>query len=129
MRSRELYLIKPVETRILKYIDKCPPAISGQGGHNRTFAVACALIQGFALSVQEALPYMEEYNRRCVPEWRHKELMHKLSDAAKRSDRRGCGYLNSKTKKRGRARAARPPLPAMKYPSVRSPKWGGRNAL
>jgi hypothetical protein len=118
-----------MEARILKYLDKCPPAISGQGGHNRAYAVACTLVQGFALSVPEAAPYMQEYNRRCVPQWSHKELMHKISDAAKSSDRRGYGYLNSKISKRGGARAARPPLPPMKYPSIQSPKWSGRNSL
>jgi hypothetical protein len=116
-----------MEPRILKYLDQCPPAISGQGGHNRTFAVACILVHGFALSVSEALPYLQAYNQRCRPEWTHKELMHKLTDAAKRSDRRGYGYLNKKSGRK--SRSTRRPLTPIKYPNVRSPKWGGRNDL
>lgn len=116
-----------MEARILKYLDKCPPAISGQGGHNRTFAVACTLIHGFALSVSEALPYLQVYNERCAPRWSHKELMHKLNDATKRSDRRGYGYLNQKSRRRGRVvYRTPPPLPST---SGRSPKWSGRNSL
>ena len=113
-----------MEARIQKYLDKCPPAISGQGGHNRTFAVACALTHGFALSVTEALPYLQAYNERCRPSWSHKELMHKLTDAAKRSDRRGHSYLN--TQPRRKRQTVRRPIQA---PTVKSPRWAGRNAL
>jgi putative DNA primase/helicase len=118
-----------MESRITKYIDKCPPAISGQGGHNRTFSVACKLMQGFALSIHEAMPYMEHYNQQCEPLWSHKELMHKLTDAAKRSDRRGYGYLNTTEKSSGRVRKARRLKPPIQYTKVKSPKWSGRNAL
>ena len=32
------------------YLEKIPGAVSGQGGHPQTFAAACALVHGFALS-------------------------------------------------------------------------------
>ena len=77
---------------ILKYIGKIPGAISGKSGHNKTFAVACKLILGFDLSVYEALPYFIEYNKKCIPPWNKKELLHKLRDADKKIEVRG--YLN-----------------------------------
>jgi hypothetical protein len=63
------------------YVAKMPPAISGQGGHNKTFAVACRLIQGFGLTMEEAWPIIRAYNQRCVPPWKESELEHKLKDA------------------------------------------------
>jgi hypothetical protein len=86
-------------TRILNraaaYVAKMPSAISGQGGHDQTFAVACALVLGFGLTVDEAWPIMEVYNERCEPPWTDKELLHKLTDADKKPDERG--YLLSGT--------------------------------
>lgn len=67
--------------RIGKYIERCEPAIAGQCGHNRTFAVACTLVWGFGLSVSQALPYALEYNRRCMPPWSKRDLQRKLSQA------------------------------------------------
>ena len=71
--------------RARKYLAKIPPAISGQHGHDRTFHVACNLTHKFALSVDEALPIMQEWNEACQPPWSEKELLHKLEDAAKAS--------------------------------------------
>lgn len=58
-------------------------AVSGQKGHAATFGVACALVHGFALSIGEALPLMQEYNLRCQPPWSDAELHHKLHTAEK----------------------------------------------
>jgi hypothetical protein len=69
-----------------------PAAVSGAGGHDATFAVACALVRGFDLSIAEARPLMEEYSARCVPPWSGRELEHKLHQA-ERSGRGGRGYL------------------------------------
>jgi hypothetical protein len=71
--------------RILAYIDAMPPAISGQAGHNATWAVACALVRKFGLSESQAMPYMEHYNERCQPSWTTRELRHKLASANRRS--------------------------------------------
>jgi hypothetical protein len=81
--------------RARAYISKMPPAISGQGGHNQTFSVACKLVEGFNLSPDEAFPLIQEYNGRCLPSWSDQELQHKLADADKQA---GCngkprGYL------------------------------------
>ncbi len=70
--------------RITRYLDKCPPAVSGDGGHGRTFAVACALVWGFALDPETALELLaDHYNPRCTPPWSIAELQHKVEDANK----------------------------------------------
>ena len=71
-----------------RYIAKAAPAVSGQGGHDQTFSVACALIKGFDFSIAEARPLLQEYNQRCEPPWSEAELEHKLrsADAAADSD-------------------------------------------
>lgn len=67
--------------RARRYVAKMPPAISGQHGHDQTFAVACALIQGFGLPRAAAEPLLREYNARCQPPWSARELAHKLDSA------------------------------------------------
>ena len=67
-----------------RYLDKIPPAVSGAGGHNQTFRVACVLVQGFGLSLDEARPLMLEYSARCQPPWSEKDIDHKLRDAERR---------------------------------------------
>src|SRR4051812_39673427 len=78
--------------RARRYIAKCPPAISGQGGHNATFHVAAALGHGFALSDTDALALLSEFNRGCQPPWSPKELLHKIESVSRTNFRepRGC---------------------------------------
>jgi putative DNA primase/helicase len=80
---------KRILERASKYVAKIPPAVSGQRGHDQTFAAACSLVQGFALSVDEALPILTNYSQRCVPPWTEEELLHKLHDAEKQPGDRG----------------------------------------
>lgn len=75
------------------YLDKIPPAVSGAGGHNQTFRVACVLVQGFGLTIDEARPLMFEYSARCQPPWTEKDIDHKLRDAERTHNSKGCGYL------------------------------------
>jgi|GEM_PF-6170079 len=79
-------------TRAQKYVWKMPPAVSGQHGHDQTFAVAVTLLHGFALSEPEAWHVLCEYNERCSPPWSESDLRHKLTDA---------GRLNRHSKPRG----------------------------
>ncbi len=72
---------------IQKYIDKIEPAISGSGGHNQTFKVARILTNDFALSFNQAWPFLLSYNQRCLPPWSEHELKHKLSSALNASHR------------------------------------------
>jgi len=65
------------------YVDTIEGAVSGQGGHNKTFYVACKIrdrLKGL-LSPEECLPIMQSYNERCEPKWSDAELLHKLRSA------------------------------------------------
>jgi len=75
--------------RASKYLQRVPPAISGQGGHNRTYRVACVLVLGFNLSPEAAFPVLSQWNAACEPPWSDKELWHKLFDADKLTGPRG----------------------------------------
>ena len=79
--------------RARAYVAKIPPAISGQGGHSRTFHVACVLMHGFTLDIEEAVTVFQEYNHRCEPPWKDSQLRHKLLDALKTPSSRPQGYL------------------------------------
>jgi hypothetical protein len=45
--------------------------------------VAVALVRGFALHPDQALPFLQRDNQRCQPPWTEKELRHKLASADK----------------------------------------------
>jgi hypothetical protein len=64
------------------WIQKVPGAVSGQGGHNATYRVACHLVQRFGLSAAEAMPLFLEWNDTCKPPWRFNDLSRKLNDAS-----------------------------------------------
>jgi hypothetical protein len=74
------------DKRARSYLAKMPPSISGQQGHNRLYEAACRLVQGFGLSVADALPLLQEYNLRAEPSWEEADLLHKLEDAASQTD-------------------------------------------
>ena len=69
--------------RITAYLAGCPPAVSGNGGHIQTLKVATQLVIVFALGVDDAMPYLREYNKKCEPPWSEKKLLHKAAGAAK----------------------------------------------
>jgi putative DNA primase/helicase len=75
------------------YLDEKSGAISGQGGHPRTFDAACTLIKGFDFTIAEARPLLREWNRKCVPPWAEHELEHKLEEADRKPDDKPRGYL------------------------------------
>jgi hypothetical protein len=80
-------------SRITKYVKGCPAAKTGQHGHNLTFAIACTLINEYALLPEQALPFFRIYNRRCQPPWSESELTHKLAGAQKAKHKRPRGCL------------------------------------
>jgi hypothetical protein len=86
----------PVADRARRYVEKMPSAISGSGGHDALFPVACVLTNGFALSNEQAWSILQEYNARCQPPWSQRELRHKLSEA-KVSHLKPLGHLLRKT--------------------------------
>lgn len=100
--------------RAAAYLATLPPAISGQKGHCRTFRAACILIKGFNLSIAEARPILEDWNRGCDPPWSDRELEHKLKEAEKIPDDRARGWLlddRSRDRPTSPASPSRPPLP------------------
>ena len=82
-----------VVERARRYVARMPQAIAGSGGHNATFAVACALVHGFALDLADAWDVLCEYNLRCQPVWSEKELRHKLESARQAEHQNPYGYL------------------------------------
>lgn len=83
-----------IVARASAYLDRIPPAISGSGGHNQTYAAATAMVHGFALEPEVALRLlMDRYNPRCEPSWSEKELRHKVKDAATKPHDRPYGWL------------------------------------
>lgn len=96
--KRQQFTSSPASASIVerarRYMARMPSAISGQGGHNQTFRVACVLVLGFGLGDGEALGLMREYNARCEPEWSDRELEHKVRSAANQPGERN--YLRDK---------------------------------
>ncbi|HOC55388.1 MAG TPA: hypothetical protein PKI20_07195 [Verrucomicrobiota bacterium] len=79
------------------YVAKCPPAISGQRGHDATFHVAAVLWNGFGLSEAETLTVLAEWNRACQPPWSEAELIHKVRSVANAQHSDPRGYLVGET--------------------------------
>ena len=83
-----------IERRAIAYLDKLPPAISGQGGHNAAYNAARVLAHDFALPKDRALALLlEHYNPRCEPPWTEWELRHKVEDAVAKPHERSFGHL------------------------------------
>jgi len=77
----------------MRYVDAIPGAVSGSGGHNATFAVACALVKGFNLSSDQAMALLQRWNGKCDPHWSDKDLLHKVTQANSSPDDQPRGYL------------------------------------
>ncbi|HEY1048780.1 MAG TPA: hypothetical protein VGE39_03455, partial [Prosthecobacter sp.] len=82
--------------RARAYLACLPVSVQGQGGHNAAFRAACVLVHGFALSEQEALPLLLEWNTRCLPPWTEAELRHKLRSATQTPGDKPHGHLLEK---------------------------------
>jgi P4 family phage/plasmid primase-like protien len=70
----------------IKILCKEKPAISGQGGHNTTFANLCKLVQRFDMLRTEKLWELANYyneNGTGGEPWKDSELKHKFEDALK----------------------------------------------
>jgi hypothetical protein len=78
----------------LLFLELVRPAVSGQGGHDQTFAVARAVVYGFNLGPDVGYQLLaEHYNPRCVPPWSQKELRHKVEEADTKLYDKPRGYL------------------------------------
>ena len=79
-RSRQFDRLCACE-RARRYVASMPPAVAGRHGDARTFRLCCRLVRGFALSDDEALAALHEWNARCEPPWSARELMLKIRNA------------------------------------------------
>ncbi len=69
--------------RCVRYLERCPDAVSGDRGHDKTFHAACVCFR-FGLSDAEIWRVMDWYNgSKCSPPWSGTELAHKIDDASK----------------------------------------------
>ncbi len=99
--SRQLILLYmktyDLQARAKKYLGKMEPSIAGQRGHDKLFAAAVALVQGFGMEPDLAAELLiTDFNPRCVPEWSHAEILHKAQSALKDYDgRKERGWLIS----------------------------------
>ena len=64
--------------RARHYAAAIPPAIAGEHGDVHTFRVCCRVVRGFALTDDDALSVLREWNNRCVPPWSERELLDKV---------------------------------------------------
>ena len=127
-----------IDTQTMAYLNKLPPAVSGNGGHNATLRVACECFRR-GLSESDAWDALLWYNaNRCSPAWSEKALQHKLADAARivgKSGEMGKWARNSFAKKTRSfsppvlpARPIRPVLPICQQPPVVENAWWERVA-
>lgn len=106
------------EERARKYARTIDPAISGQGGHDKTFYAACKLGPGFNLPRDLALRIIaEEFNPRCQPPWKPHEIEHKVDDAYAKESRRGW-LLNAQPAMNGNPGRPRKPRAGDSIPFV-----------
>lgn len=83
-----------VAGRAVAYLEKCPPAVSGQSGHDQTFAVARAIVHGFDLGPEIGFELLNKhYNPHCLPPWSEAELRHKCAEADTKPYDKPRGYL------------------------------------
>ena len=79
--------------RAALWLNKVPPAISGQNGHSTTYTAAVGLVHGFGLSETDALSLLSDWNRSCKPPWSDRDLIHKVRDAASKPHDKPAGHL------------------------------------
>lgn len=86
--------------RARAYADRVPPAIAGQHGDVHTFRLCCRLTRGFALTDEEALAVIAQWNQRCEPPWSERELRDKLRRARRYGREPFGGLLESGSRSR-----------------------------
>lgn len=83
-----------VRQRVIAYLAQCQPAVSGQGGHAKTFEIARHVVYGFDLGVDVGFELLKtHYNPTCRPPWSDAELLHKCREADEKPFDKPRGYL------------------------------------
>jgi putative DNA primase/helicase len=68
--------------RVVAYLGKVDPAVSGQDGHGKTYWPARVACWGFGLGRAAGFAALwKHFNPRCKPPWSEAELRHKCEDA------------------------------------------------
>ncbi len=111
-----------------RYLAKCPPAISGQGGHDATFHVASVLVNGFTLGEQDALTLLREWNAGCQPPWSEAELAHKVRSAANAQTSKPRGWMLAENPKYAKQPTLAPPRVLEASAPIQKPDRSGFNS-
>jgi RecA-family ATPase len=108
-------LIPPID-QARRYLAKIDPAVSGQNGHDKTYHVACLLVNGFGLGLDEARTLLHEYSEHCQPPWTESEIEHKLGQASAAPEPKGKRHLlrNGVSYRYGQSDAPRPMAPLIR---------------
>lgn len=72
-----------IDQRARRYLAQVDAAIAGQHGDLHTFRTCCRIVRGFALSDEDALRALDEWNARCEPPWTERDLRDKILRARK----------------------------------------------
>jgi len=67
--------------RAKAYLKAIPPAVSDEGGNSHTYRVCCVLLRDFALTPDEAMACLIDWNLTCAPPWSSDELKEILKHA------------------------------------------------
>lgn len=79
-----------VQKRALALLSKKLKAVESHGGDKATWTAALYLVKDFALSVDQALPILKQWNKtHCKPEWTEEKLLYKLRLAEQEPGKRG----------------------------------------
>ena len=95
MRTVTAYSRPDPRDRARRFMASVAPAIAGQHGDLRTFRICCRLVRGFALTDEEALSVLTDWNARCAPPWSKRELLEKLANARRYGREPHGGLLDS----------------------------------
>lgn len=80
--------------RAIDYLGKCPPSISGQGGHAAAMWAARVVVRGFNLGPDAGFWLLRDHwNQSCQPPWSEKELHHKCQEAYEKPFDKPRGWL------------------------------------
>ena len=83
--------------RARRYVSATPIAVAGRHGDVQTFRVCCRLVRGFALSDEDALEILAEWNAQCQPPWSEHELRAKLRHARRYGREPVAGLLEAQS--------------------------------
>lgn len=79
--DRPEYADVSVYERARAYLDRCEPAIAGQGGDRATYRTACVMVNDFGLDEESAFSLLAGWNARCSPPWEERKLRDKIKHA------------------------------------------------